>query len=175
MSNSNDYNKGYQDGYWFGNDDAYRRGYEEGKQSERDRIKRALDGNSSTNESSALWSMFGGSIILTIFGWCFVGLLLFLFWIGGSSGSWWFPWIWRIAFWGGVGFIIIMTVAGIVMTIVEEYGAKNPPKDSTDAPKMPWHAEYPPKDKFKAYPVSDLNAPWREEDLPEDTINSQEE
>ena len=91
MSNSNDYN----DGYWFGKDSWYRDGYEDGVQAERNRIKRELNGAAPADESSALWSMVGGSIVLTLLGWCFVGLIIFLFWIGGSSGSWWFPWIWR--------------------------------------------------------------------------------
>lgn len=120
MSNSNDYN----DGYWFGKDSWYRDGYEDGVQAERNRIKRELDGAAPADESSALWSMVGGSIVLTLLGWCFVGLIIFLFWIGGSSGSWWFPWIWRIAFWGGIGFIILMSIAGVVMTIVEYREAK---------------------------------------------------
>lgn len=153
MSNNNNYNDGWQDGYWFGSGDAYNRGYEEGKQAERDRIKRAIDGGSlSAGESSTLGSMIGGSIILTIFGWCFVGLILLLFWIGGSSGEWWFPWIWRIAFWGGVGFVVLMSFAGIVIAITEK---KNPSEKPTDIPKSlriqtnseeNWKKKYPPAD-----------------------------
>lgn len=153
MSNNNNYNDGRQDGYWFGSGDAYNRGYEEGKQAERDRIKRAIDGGSlSAGESSTLGSMIGGSIILTIFGWCFVGLILLLFWIGGSSGEWWFPWIWRIAFWAGVGFIVIMSIGGAIMATMEEYEAKHPPEKPTNKPNSPlnrvdnsdlWKKKYP--------------------------------
>lgn len=147
MSNNNNYNDGWQDGYWFGSGDAYNRGYEEGKQAERDRIKRAIDGGSlSAGESSTLGSMIGGSIILTIFGWCFVGLILLLFWIGGSSGEWWFPWIWRTAFWGGVGFVVLMSFAGIVIAITEK---KNPSEKPADDPNMPWYKKYPPADVIK--------------------------
>lgn len=130
MANDDDYNNGY----WFGKDSGYREGYEEGVQAERDRIKRAVDGSSSlTSESSALGSMVGGSIILTILGWGFVGSIIFLLWIGGSSGEWWFPWIWRIAFWAGVGFIVIMSIGGVIMTIIEEYEAKHPPEKPTNS------------------------------------------
>ena len=150
MSNNNNYNDGWQDGYWFGSGDAYNRGYEEGKQAERDRIKRAIDGGSlSAGESSTLGSMIGGSIILTIFGWCFVGLILLLFWIGGSSGEWWFPWIWRIAFWGGVGFVAVMSVAGIIMKVIEHLKPDNTLEKPADDPNIPWYKKYPPADVIK--------------------------
>lgn len=150
MSNSNDYN----DGYWFGKDSGYREGYEEGVQAERNRAKRAIeDGNSSSvSESSVLGSMIGGPIILTIFGWCWVGLIMFLFWIGGCSGEWWFPWIWRIAFWAGVGFIVIMSIGEAIMATMEEYEAKHPPEKPTNKPNSPlnrvdnsdlWKKKYP--------------------------------
>lgn len=131
MSNNDDYNNGY----WFGKDSGYREGYEEGVQAERNRIKRAIDGSgdSLASESSVLGSMIGGSIILTIFGWCWAGLIIFLFWIGGSSGEWWFPWIWRIAFWGGIGFIVLMSVGGVMMAIIEEYEVKHPTEKPTDS------------------------------------------
>lgn len=148
MSKNNNYNNGWRDGYWFGSGSAYDRGYEEGKQAERSRIKRAIDGDSSANETSTLGSMVGGAIILTLLGWCFVGLIIFLFWIGGESGSWWFPWIWRIAFWGGVGFIVVMSIAGVIMTIVEHKEIKSPEK-STDDTNMPWYKKYPPADVIK--------------------------
>ena len=46
-----------------------------GVQAERNRIKQAVEGSSSSvSKSSTLGSMVGGSIALTIFGWCFVGL-----------------------------------------------------------------------------------------------------
>lgn len=106
----------------------YEQGFEDGKRAERERIKRAIDGNPPMNESSTLWTMIWGSIILTLCGWCFVGLILFLLWFGGESESWWFSWIWHIAFWGGIGFIILMSIAGVVMTISEHYEAKNPPE-----------------------------------------------
>lgn len=148
MSNSNDYNNGYQ----FGKDSGYREGYEEGVQAERNRIKRTIDGGSSSlvSESSALGSMVGGSIIMIIFGWCFVGLIMLLFWIGGSSGEWWFPWIWRIAFWLGVGFIVLMSIVGIVMTIAEHWEFKHPPEKPTDDPNMSWYKKYPPAGVIKA-------------------------
>lgn len=148
MSKNNNYNDGWQDGYWFGSGSAYDRGYEEGRQAERSRIKCAIDGSSSASESSALGSMIGGSIVLTILGWCFVGLIMFLFWVGDESGSWWFPWIWRIAFWCGIGFIVVMSVAGAIMTIVEHKETKSPEK-STDDPNMPWYKKYPPADVIK--------------------------
>lgn len=147
MSNSDDYNNGY----WFGKDSGYREGYEEGVQAERNRIKRAMDGSiSPVSEASTLGSMVGGSIALTIFGWCFVGLIQLLGWIGGSSGKWWFPWIWRIAFWGGIGFIVVMSIAGIVMTMFEHREAKNPPQKPSNNLRTPWQAEYPPKEVYKA-------------------------
>lgn len=171
MSNSND----YDNGYWFGKDSGYREGYEEGVQAERNRIKRAVDGSSnlSTSESSVLGSMIGGSIILTILGWCWIGLIIFLLWIGGQSESWWFPWIWRIAFWGGIGFIVIMSILGIIIAITECCVDKNDSEKSTDIPKPPQHDEYPPKEKFKAYPVKDSSMPWCEEDSPDDVIKDQ--
>lgn len=124
-------------------------GYEDGKKAERERIKRVVDGGSPESETSTLGAMVGGSIILTICGWCFVGAILFLFWIGGESESWWFPWIWRIAFWGGVGFVIAMSIAGVVMTIVEEREAKNPPEKPADDPNMTFYKKYPPADVVK--------------------------
>lgn len=151
MSNNHSYNDGWQDGYWFGSSDAYSRGYEEGKQAERNRIKRAVDGGgSSASEPSALGSMIGGSIGLVLFGWCFVGLIQLLGWIGGNSGSWWFPWIWRIAFWGGIGFIAVMSIAGVMMTIGEYCEAKKPPENPVDDPNMPWYKKYPPADVIRA-------------------------
>ena len=152
MSRNDGYNDGWQDGYWAGSGSAYDRGYEEGVQAERDRIKRACDGSNSlpTSESSTLGSMIGGSIILTIFGWFWVGLIIFLFWIGGCSGEWWFPWIWRIAFWAGVGFIVLMSIGGVVMTAMEEYEAKHTPEKPADDPDMPWHKKYPPADVIEA-------------------------
>lgn len=110
-------------------------GYEDGKRAERERIKRAIDGGSPASEPSTLWSMVGGSIGLTIFGWCFVGLILLLLWIGGKSGSWWFPWIWKIAFWGGIGFIVVMSIAGVIMAIAEHRKSKCTPEKSADIPK----------------------------------------
>ena len=150
MSNNNNYNDGWQDGYWFGSGDAYNRGYEEGKQAARNRIKQVIDDSSpSANESSTLGSMVGGSIILTILGWCFVGLIVFLFWVGGSSGEWWFPWIWRAAFWLGIGFIVLMSIAGIVMAVTEHRETKQLPKKSVDDPNMPLYKKYPPADVTK--------------------------
>ena len=149
MSNSNDYN----DGYWFGKDSGYREGYEEGVRAERERIKRAVDGGgSSASEPSTLGLMVGGSIGLVLFGWCFVGLIQLLGWIGGNSGKWWFPWIWRIAFWVGVGFIVIMSVGGAIMAIMEEYEVKHPHEKPTNKPNSPlnrvdnsdlWKKKYP--------------------------------
>ncbi len=135
MSNSNDYNNGY----WFGKDSGYHEGYEEGVQAERNRIKRAVEGSNSfpASESSTLGSMIGGSIILTLLGWSFVGFILLLLWIGGSSGEWWFPWIWRIAFWLGIGFIVLMSIGGIVMTAMEEYEEKYTPEKPEGEPKIP--------------------------------------
>lgn len=149
MSKNNSYNDGWQDGYWSSRDDAYRRGYEEGKQDERSRIKRAIDGDLPADEPSTLWSMVGSSIILVIFGWCFVGLLLLLFWIGGESDSWWFPWIWRTAFWGGISLVVVMSIAGVIMTIIEHQKTKNPPAKPTDNPNIPLYRKYPPADVIK--------------------------
>lgn len=149
MSKNNNYNNGWQDGYWFGSGDAYSRGYEEGKQDERKRIRGAIDGGLPASEPSTLWSMIGGSIILVIFGWCFVGLILLLFWIGGESGSWWFPWIWRIAFWGGVGFIVAMSIISIVTAIIEYREAKKPSETLVDDPNIPLYKKYPPADATK--------------------------
>lgn len=149
MSNNNNYNDGWQDGYWFGSGDAYNRGYGEGKQAERNRIKRAIDGSSSTSESFTLGSTIGGSIILTLLGWCFVGLILFLFWIGGSSGEWWFPWTWRLAFWLGIGFMVLMSIAGIVMAIAEHQEDEHPIERPTGDPNAPWYKKYPSADITK--------------------------
>jgi len=158
MSNSND----YDNGYWFGKDSGYREGYEEGVQAERDRIKRAVDGSSSLSAPASEWStlgaMIGGSIILTILGWCFVGLIIFLFWVGGQSGSWWFPWIWRIAFWIGIGFIVIVSILGIVMAIAECCTAKNPPEKPMDIPKL-LHIQTNVEENWKKkYPIGDAEA-----------------
>lgn len=151
MSNSSD----YSNGYWFGKDSGYREGYEEGVQAERSRIRNAVSDSPSTTEPSTLSSMIGGSIALTLFGWCFVGLILFLFWIGGSSGEWWFPWIWRITFWSGIGFIVIMSIAGVVMAIAEYRESKNPPEKPANSPNILsnrtdsselWKKKYPLKD-----------------------------
>lgn len=124
MSNSNDYNNGY----WAGSDSGYHRGYEDGVRAEHDRAKRALDGNSFTNEPATLGTMIFGSIILTLCGWCFVGIFLFLFWITGSSESWWFPWVWRITYWGGIGFIVIMSITGIITTVTKHCKIEEPPE-----------------------------------------------
>ncbi len=151
MSKSSSYSDGWQDGFWAGSGSAYDRGYEEGVQAERDRIKRAVDGgNLSASKTSTLESMVGGSIALTIFGWCFVGLIQLLGWIGGNSGEWWFPWIWRIAFWGGIGFIILMSIIGIIISIAEHNEAKNPPQNPANSdPNAPWYKKYPPADVIK--------------------------
>lgn len=149
MSKNNSYNDGWQDGYWFGSGDAYSRGYEEGRQAERSRIKRAIDGDLPVSKPPTLWSMVGGSIILAIFGWCFAGLLLLLFWIGGESDSWWFPWIWRIAFWGGIGFIVMTSIAGIVMAIIEQREDKNSPAKPISDPNAPICKQYPPTNVIK--------------------------
>ncbi len=148
MSKNNNYSDGWQDGYWFGSGSAYDRGYEEGKQAERSRIKRAIDGDSSASEASTLGSMVGGSVILILLGWCFIGLIMFLFWVGGESGSWWFPWIWRIAFWCGIGFIVVMSIAGVIMAIIEHKEIKSPEKSIGD-PNAPWYKKYPPADVVK--------------------------
>lgn len=151
----NNYNDGWQDGYWSGSSSAYDRGYEEGVQAERNRIKNAVSSNSPTDESSTLSSMIGGSIALALFGWCFVGLILLLFWIGGSSEEWWFPWIWRIAFWGGIGFIVVISIAGVIMAIAEYREDKNPPEKPANSPNILsnrtdsselWKKKYPLKD-----------------------------
>lgn len=156
MSNKEDYEDGYRNGYWFGHDDAYQRGYEEGQQAEHDRIKRAIDSDSSENESSTLGSMIGTSITLTILGWCFAGLLSLLCWIGGDSDSWWFPWIWRIAFWGGIGFIVLMSIVGVAGTIMEQHEAKNPPEQPASDPKLPG-IQTDDQDLWKKkYPIGDI-------------------
>lgn len=149
MSKSNSYDNGWQDGYWFGSGNAYSRGYEEGKQDERKRIRGAIDGGLPTSEPSTLWSMIGGSIILVIFGWCFVGLLLLLFWIGGEVSSWWFPWIWRIAFWCGIGFVAVMSIAGVIMAIIECQETRSPLVEPEDNPNIPFYKKYPPADVIK--------------------------
>ncbi len=149
MSKNSSYDDGWQDGYWFGSGDAYSRGYEEGKQDERSRIRGAIDGVLPTSNPSTLWSMVGSSIILVIFGWCFIGLLLLLFWIGGESDSWWFPWIWRTVFWGGIGFVVVMSIVGVIMTIIEHQEAKNPLAKPIDNPNIPLYRKYPPADVIK--------------------------
>lgn len=75
--------------------------------------------NPLADDTSTFLGMVGGSITLAILGWCFVGVILFLLWVGGKSSSWWFPWVWRIAFWGGIGFIAVMSVAGAILAIIE--------------------------------------------------------
>ncbi len=132
MSKNNNYEAGYRDGrnnsMQSSSDRGYRQGYSRGKQEydfwndkelypslryedETKRDNQQYDPLAYQTSTPA--TMIGGSIGLTLVGWSFVGLLLFLFWIGGESGSWWFPWIWRIAFWGGIGFIIVISVIGI--------------------------------------------------------------
>ncbi len=146
MTKNNEYNNGWQDGYWFGSGSAYDRGYEEGAQAERSRIKRAIDGDLPAKEPSTSASMVGGSVGLVLISWCFVGVIIFLFWIGGSSSSWWFPWIWRIAFWVGIGFVVVMSIAGIVMALIEQREAKNPLAQPADDPNAPIYKKYPPAD-----------------------------
>ena len=132
MSKNNNYEAGYRDGrnnsMQSSSDRGYRQGYSRGKQEYdfwndkelypslryEDKTKRGDQlYDPLAYQTSTLATMIGGSIGLTLVGWSFVGLLSFLFWIGGESGSWWFPWIWRIAFWGGIGFIIVISVIGI--------------------------------------------------------------
>lgn len=149
MSKDNNYNDGWQDGYWFGSGTAYDRGYEEGAQAERNRIKHAVDGNSYDKESSTLMAMIGGSIGLTLFGWCWVGVILLLLWVSGYSGSWWFSWIWRVAFWGGIGFVAVMSVAGIIMKVIEHLKPDNTLEKPTDNSNEPWYKKYPPADVIR--------------------------
>lgn len=149
MSQNHDYNDSWQDGYWAGSGSAYDRGYEEGVQAERRRIRRAVGDNPTADEASTLGSMLGGSIVLTIFGLCFVGVIQLLGWIGGASEAWWFPWIWRIAFWCGIGFIVLMSIAGAIMAFVEHREAKKPPGQPTDNQNVLWHKKYPPADVVK--------------------------
>ena len=72
------------------------------------------------DNSSILRVMVGGSIALTLLGWIFVGLILLLLWIDGESGSFFFQLIFRVSFWGGIGFIVLMSIAGIIMAIAEK-------------------------------------------------------
>lgn len=150
MSKNNNYEAGYRDGrnnsMQSSSDRGYRQGYSRGKQEydfwndkelypslryedETKRDNQQYDPLAYQTSTPA--TMIGGSIGLTLVGWSFVGLLLFLFWIGGESGSWWFPWIWRIAFWGGIGFIIMISVIGIIMAVIEKFSnSKQDPKDN---------------------------------------------
>lgn len=139
MSKNDDYKKGYQNGrsgfYRGSGNSDYMRGYCQGKweydywdrtrsysilRDEPDKPSSGQPYDPLAYKPSTLAAMIGGPISLVVIGWCFVGLILFFFWIGGQSGSWWFPWIWRIAFWGGIGFIAIMSIVGIIWAIAEQ-------------------------------------------------------
>lgn len=45
--------------------------------------------------------------------------------------------------------MIAMSIAGVVMTIVEEREAKNPPEKPADDPNMTFYKKYPPADVVK--------------------------
>lgn len=167
MSNREDYNDGYQNGYWFGKDDGYRRGYEEGQQAERNRIKRAIDDDSTASELSPS-SLITIPLMLAFLWWCFMKFLLFLAWVGGYNENFIFQLAYQIFLWGGIGVIIIMGIVGIIMAITEGHETKNSPEQPTNTPNPSRSDEYPPKEVFKAHPVTNSSTPWREEDPPED-------
>lgn len=147
MSKNND----HEDGYWAGrngflrnsNSSEYMQGYWKGRQeydfwndknlylslrhNDGEYVKETYD--PLTNDTSVFLGMVGGSVVLVILGWCFVGLPLLLFWVGGESNSWWFPWVWRIAFWGGAGSVVVMSIACVILAIIEwaERSAKSKP------------------------------------------------
>lgn len=75
--------------------------------------------------SSTLASMVGSSIALVLLGWGFAGLILILLWLGGSSESFLFQLIFQVSFWGGIGFIVIMSIAGVIMAITEHPHGKS--------------------------------------------------
>lgn len=76
-----------------------------------------------TNESSTLGTAIGGSIVLTLLGWFFAGLLLLLLWLVGLSGTFLFQLVFRIAFWGGIVFVVIMSILGVIASIVEFFSS----------------------------------------------------
>lgn len=174
MSKNDDYEDGYQagrNGFLRGSSNSeYVQGYWEGKQEYDYWNDKNLypslryDGEKHTegaydplaDDTSTFLGMVGGSIALVIVGWCLVGLILFLFWVGGQSGSWWFPWIWRIAFWGGVGFIVMMSIAGIAATAIEYHEAKNPPAEPADDPNLLRNQTNDHDLWKKKYPLGDI-------------------
>lgn len=93
--------------------------------------------------------MVFGSISLAILGWCFAGLILLLLWVGGLSGEFLFSLVFQISLWGGLGFIVIMSIAGVIMTVIEKFELKNPPEKPADDPNLPWYRKYPPADVVK--------------------------
>lgn len=133
-----DYSAGYQAGRhnaaMNSSDLDYRQGYSSGKQAydfwnDKDLYPSLRDDNlaSSSQHSSTpgdgpltLASAIFGSIALTLLWWAFIGFILLLFWIGGRSGDFWFQLVFQFALWSGIGFIIIMTVIGIILAIMRQ-------------------------------------------------------
>ncbi len=171
MAKNHDYESGYQDGRNNMPKDAhnldYKRGYGSGKQAYdfwNDKelypdLLNDLDTNysprpatSSTDGSLTLGTMFFGSIALTLLAWAFVGLMLFLLWIGGSAGSFFFNLVFYGALWGGIGFVVVMTVAGIAMAIHEKLPQRNSDtpqsaqSNSVSQGDEPFYKKYPPAD-----------------------------
>lgn len=139
MAKSDDYQAGYRDGrnnfLRNSGDRNYRQGYAVGKQeydfwNDKD-LYPSLRGdepeqfqqqsNPLSSDLPTLGTMIGGSIALAILWWAFAGLILLLLWIGGQSDSFWFHLLFQISLWGSIGFIVIMTIIGIITTIAEKY------------------------------------------------------
>lgn len=139
MAKKSDYEAGYRAGrnnsLKSDNGREYRQGYVHGKQ-EYDfwndkNLYPGLRDDANTRQSSqyydpleydpsTLSTMIGGSISLALIGWAFAGAILFLLWILGMSGSFLFQLIFQVALWGGIGFIVVMSAVGVIMTILEK-------------------------------------------------------
>lgn len=135
MSKNDDYEAGYQAGRNnFMKDSGsseYEQGYAHGRQeydywNDKNLYPRLRNDteysehHSSSSEPSTLASMIFGSIALSLLWWCLAGLILLLLWIGGSSDGFIFQFVYQVSLWGSIGFIIIMSLAGIVMAIIEQ-------------------------------------------------------
>ncbi len=138
MSKAEDYDAGYGDGRnnaaRASGDLDYERGYFRGKQeydfwndkdlypSLRDQDGEFVPQSSSSPslEPATLPSIIFGSIGLTLLWWAFAGLLLLILWISGSSDSFFFRAVFHFALWSGIGFVVLMTIGGVVEVILRQ-------------------------------------------------------
>lgn len=123
-------------------------GYEDGKRAERERIKRAIDGNPPAGDTSLLGSI-GICLVLVFLWWCITKALT---WMMGSSENFLTQLAYQILFWGGwicVGFLAIVIIIMEITEAVERQKAKNHPQKPADDPNLPFYKKYPPADVIK--------------------------